>query len=85
MWTAKGTSQAVCDPPLLPGLDQRLGLRLVGVHHQVTPLARLTHIVRAQRKTDPLGRTTPALQAQMTPPSAVVIPNVMVCPVFAVR
>jgi hypothetical protein len=71
--------------PLLPGLDQRLGLSLVGVHDQIPALARFTHIVGAQRKTDPLGRPTPAFQAQMTPPSAVVIPNVMVRPVFPVR
>ena len=70
---------------LLPGLDQRLGLGLVGAHDQVSALARFAHIVGAQRKTDPLGRTAPALQAQVTPPSAIVVPNVMVRPVFTVR
>ena len=69
---------------LLPGLDQRLGLGLIGVHDQIPALARLAHIVGAQRKTDPLGRTAPAIQAQMTPPGAVVVPNVMVRPVFTV-
>ncbi len=78
-------SQAVCDPRLLPGFDQRLRLGLVGVHYQIPALARLAHIVRAQRKAYPLGRTAPAIQAQVTPPSAIVVPNVMVRPVFTVR
>ena len=78
-------SQAAYDPRLFPGFDQRLGLGLVGVHDQIPALARLAHIVGAQRKTDPLCRTAPAIQAQVTPPGAVVVPNVMVRPVFTVR
>jgi len=70
---------------LLPGLDQCLGLRLVGLHDQISALARFAHIVRSQRKPHSLGRPATARQAQMTPPSAVVVPNVMVRPVFPVR
>lgn len=68
-----------------PGFDERLGLGLVGLHDQVTALAGLADVVGAQRKTQALGRTTFAFEADVTPPSSIVVPDVVVRPVFTIR
>ncbi|MGA1129656.1 MAG: hypothetical protein ACO3XN_06285, partial [Chthoniobacterales bacterium] len=69
---------------LAPRSNQRFGFGVTGFHDEVTTLARLADIVRFERETNTLRAAPAAFETQMAPPSAVVVPDVMIRPVFAV-
>ena len=75
----------ISDEGLLPGLDQSFCLGLASVHDEIAAFARFADIVGPQGKAYAFGAAGAAREAQVAPPSAVVVPNVVIGSVFAVR
>jgi hypothetical protein len=70
--------------PLAPGSHQRLRLGLARLHDEIPAFAGLADIVGLEGEADAFGAASAAFETQMTPPSAIVVPNVVICAVFAV-
>lgn len=77
-----GTSSA--SAPFAPGSDESLGLGIARLHDEVPASAGLADIVGLEREPDAFGAAPAAFQTQMTPPGAVVVPDVVIGSVFAV-
>lgn len=67
-----------------PRSKQRFGPCLRGDHDLVSALLGFAAAVGVQREADAFGGASLAAEAEMAPPRAVVVPNVVIRPVVAV-
>ena len=69
---------------LAPGSHQRLRFGLARFHDEIAALARLADIVGLEGEADAFGAASAAFETQVTPPGAIVVPDVVIGSVFAV-
>jgi hypothetical protein len=67
-----------------PRFEQGFGLGLRGVHDLVAAFLSFAAAVGVQREADAFGGASLAGEAEMAPPCAVVVPNMVIGPVVAI-